>query len=384
MVETGGGQTKPLPPRLSDPLVSLRNLILGLIIIAVLSIAFTRFIPQSMYRPLIDWVIMGLTTSIALAALLWPILLVLPFRRTNALYLRAFANEVSTSKLRLVLQKELGRGFRLSGIRDPKRRSPLFLRSLTVFIFCFRYSTVRHMNLEAGQDWLPRLWRSLGDARCAFIDVSDVTSNVRSEMQVAYQRMGVSRIMFVGRAGTTDEAARAYVRGALGIDTPDVHSLHIGIWEPTSGAARDTFLNAVRRFVAQLPSACASTVDDEEDALLHQPAWTAESRIRRTWLALIEIAGLAFIPVCLTLYQFGFWSTVNFGGSSEPNPSASYRLYVDILVTVFHWLVVAMFVYLCYAVLQYLLLCGSKAGRVKSAAILVYYSVLILLAVTSD
>ena len=49
-----------------------------------------------------------------------------------------------------------------SGSRASARPAgrPAFLRYLTLFAFCYRYSTFRYMSLEAGLDWLPRLWRS--------------------------------------------------------------------------------------------------------------------------------------------------------------------------------------------------------------------------------
>lgn len=202
-MDFSGGITQHLPPRLGDPLLSLRNLIIGLLVLALLVMLFGRFIPQHdnhILREIEDWITIASVTLIILATLLSPILLVLPYRKTNALYLRAFAKDDSTGELRLAIQRAMGRGFRLSGIRDPRRRSSLFLRSVTVFVFCFRYSTVRYMNLEARGDWLPRLWRSLGDARCVFIDMTKMTDPVNAEVNLACNRVGISRIMFLGSA----------------------------------------------------------------------------------------------------------------------------------------------------------------------------------------
>src|SRR4051812_28002005 len=47
---------------------------------------------------------------------------VLPNRPVNAIYLRSFSHDADTGVIRTALQAALGRQFRLSGIRDPRRR----------------------------------------------------------------------------------------------------------------------------------------------------------------------------------------------------------------------------------------------------------------------
>ena len=42
-------------------------------------------------------------------------------------------------------------------------------------------------------DWKRRLWRSLGDARCALIDASDLTPFVLEEVRLCYHCLGPRR-----------------------------------------------------------------------------------------------------------------------------------------------------------------------------------------------
>ena len=61
-----------------------------------------------------------------------------------------------------------------------------------------RRVNVKYMNLEAETDWLARLWRSLGDARCAFVDLTDLTDNVVVEVELVTRRI---RLGHTGRVG---------------------------------------------------------------------------------------------------------------------------------------------------------------------------------------
>src|SRR5215218_6347723 len=65
-------------------------------------------------------------------------------------------------------------------------------------VFCLHYSSVRYMNLEARDDWLARLWRSLAEARCAFVDLGDVTSHVAVEIGLTCRAIGFERVLFLG------------------------------------------------------------------------------------------------------------------------------------------------------------------------------------------
>lgn len=129
---------------------------------------------------------------------------------------------------------------------------------------------------------------------------------------------------------------------------------------------------AVRKFVTQLSTNRANSAKDTAPSLNGLPPYAPESMILRVRLALTEYAGLAFIPVGFSLYQYGFWSVFPIGGRP---PSDRVRHYIEVLVPVFHWVLAALFVYTCYSILRYFVECGSITGRIKSVIILALYTV---------
>jgi hypothetical protein len=180
---------------------------------------------------------------------------ILPSRRTNALYLRSFRYDEYTWPIRQAIQAALGRGFRLSGIRDPRRRWPPVIRYMLAGLFAFRYSTPRYMNLEAGGQWKARLWRSLGDARCAFIDVSDLTSFVEEEIELCERCLGPERVLFVSDVDDTAEDCRRRVMKVLG-RSQKAGQVHVAVWKDTP-AGREAFAKAVGQFADALPPGTA-------------------------------------------------------------------------------------------------------------------------------
>jgi hypothetical protein len=190
---------KVLPPRLQDPLR------FAWIVIA-LSIVGFYLAPYPLASGFAAEQLALLRIPLLLEPILvLPLLLILPVRRTNAFYLRSFQEDEATGAVRAALQKGLGRGFRLSGIRAPARRTSTFWKHATHLAYCFKYSTPKFMNLEAGRYWLASVWRSLADARCAFIDLTEVTENVAIESRVAISCLGSNRIVFLADQ-TRDEA----------------------------------------------------------------------------------------------------------------------------------------------------------------------------------
>src|SRR5262249_23118583 len=151
----------------------------------------------------------------------------------NAFYLRSFRNDRKSWPIRYVIQAELGRNFRLSGIRNPSRRIPLVLRFLMFAVFLFRYSTPKYMNLEAGRDWKARLWRSLGDARCAFVALTDLTPFVEEEIHLSYHCLGSRRVLFIGDTPADLPAWRERLAAILGLAEAARDALHIVTWDRT-------------------------------------------------------------------------------------------------------------------------------------------------------
>jgi hypothetical protein len=341
-----------LPAPLDDPLRALRRflgwlLLLDLVLVAGgLVYVFTR--RTDSFGPM-QLLVSVILLNFPMAFAFWRLL---PNRPVNAFYLRSFRYDAGTSAVRRALLAALGRPFRLSGIRDPRRRSIKVLRYLTVFIFALRYATPKYLNLEAGADWKRRLWRSLGDARLAVIDVSDLTPFVVQEIQLGVRCLGLERILFVGDTTKDLQAWQAELRPILS-RLPDEGPVHVAIWD-ASREGRRAFEAEVRRFAAQVPAGPAGLrLDafplDEPSAVIDAPADTwggwmwvelglglalawalltafflARDRAGpdRSWLWLVPVLGYALFELwslllylkecgtlrerCLTLATFGF------------------------------------------------------------------------------
>jgi type IV pilus assembly protein PilA len=184
--------TKPL----ADPLRIITLFMLGGgILVAVLL--------SAIYMPQIG--VFGFLLALAPASVAVSFaLLVGRAGKPNAIYLRAFRTDRSTAQLRAQISAALGPGYCLSGIRPPREKTSVFLRFLMPSLVAFRYAGSKFMQLEAGDDWMARLWRTYQRTRVVFIDVREMTSHVHEEIQMTLQTMGLERVIFVvgpGRSG---------------------------------------------------------------------------------------------------------------------------------------------------------------------------------------
>ncbi len=197
-----------------------------------------------------------LTFPLMFLSYTWPIIWfvwrILPSQTTNALWLRSFRFDNQSWPMRKAANLALGRSFRLSGIRDPRRRRP-WLDYVLWHVFILQYSTPKHMNLEAGEDWKARVWRSLADCRCVVIDVVDVTSFLREEIELAYHCVGLDRILFLGGPRLSVDEWRERVAELLPHREDDASRIHVAVWDPATREARNQFTQAVRTFTSALP-----------------------------------------------------------------------------------------------------------------------------------
>ncbi len=185
---------------------------------------------------------------------------ILPDRETDVLYLRSFRYDRASAGIRTDLHRVFGRTARVSGIRDPRRRWPKLLRYPLMVAFALRYSTPKYMNLEAGDAWKERLWRSLGRARGAVIDVTDLTPHVIGEIQLCFRCLGLDRILFVGDESKSEREWRDAILDAVGGSVrPD--DVRVAIWSRSRAARRD-FRHRASDFAADLPAAPAGFRDE--------------------------------------------------------------------------------------------------------------------------
>jgi hypothetical protein len=241
----------PLPRRLGDPVLLFRVFLKWFLLLAILRVLF-QFISGNGPDDRSLSVLLTLPITVFLLA-------ALPNRRTNAFYLRAFRGDDNTADVRKAIQAALGNGYRLSGIRSPGHRWPQWLRSLNRWIFCLHYSSVRYMNLEANHDWLSRLWRSLADARCAFVDLADVTELVAVEIRLACRALGFERILFLGDKSRSIEAWQDYVAEHLQNERLVVKPgrVQVARWLGPDRADRREFMRKLEDFADSLPPGVA-------------------------------------------------------------------------------------------------------------------------------
>jgi hypothetical protein len=207
-------------------------------------------------RRVLGWILL---LSVPLWPLMGPVLLIwliLPGRRTNAFYLRSFRNDPATWPRRKAAQRALGRQFRLSGIRDPRRRRSL-LDWLGWGFFVLRYATPRYMDLEAGFDWKRRLWRSLADARCALVDSTDVTPFVHEEVELCYACLGLERLLFVCDASQDEAEWRLMIAKELLRDERRAKEVKVAMWSGESRESVRAYRDSVQQFAQHLPAGTA-------------------------------------------------------------------------------------------------------------------------------
>ena len=179
-------------PDQSDLLAHTRPLADPLRVITIVSVVSAFFLG------LVTWPASGIFAGLGIAcSTLSFALLIAPPGKPNAIYLRAFRTDKSTAALRTRLAAILGTDFRLSGIRPPKEKSSPFLRFLLPGIVAMRYAGSKFMELEAGDDWMARLWRTYQKTRLVFIDIREVTPHVHQEIEMTLQTVGPDRCIFL-------------------------------------------------------------------------------------------------------------------------------------------------------------------------------------------
>lgn len=275
---------------------------------------------------------------------------ILPKRDVDLVYLRSFRNDRATSSIRFDLHRAIGGALRISGIRDPRRRWPKFLRFAFFFLFALRHVSPRYLNLEAGDDWKRRLWRTLGLARGVVIDVSDLTPHVVTEVRLCLACMNPDRILFVGDDCRTVDGWEYAIRAAAPQIATD-SKLNVAIWSPDS-AGRESFRQSATAFAAQLPPGPAghrASLAGIQDLL---GAFETEPRRNRIWLELSIGIVLGFlISISSSVLSELF---VGWGGYLAALPFAAIS--VGFLLTTFYYFV------------GYLWDCGSNGERALSIA----------------
>jgi ankyrin repeat protein len=193
-------------------------------------------------------------------------LLVFPIQPPNAFYLRSFRSDHATAKLRKRLESILGPGFRLTGIRPPRAHSAVFIRFFAPGLFALRYLGSKYMELESGDNWMARLWKSYQQSRIAFIDLRDITEQVHNEIVLTLLTLGKGRCVFLIDGNTPRGKWHEILNEALGTDTANVglHLLDVSEAKVNSGE----MAVALKQILKTLPNGVVGASDHACDFLL--------------------------------------------------------------------------------------------------------------------
>lgn len=196
-----------------------------------------------------------------------------PRRPTDIFYLRSFKNDSNTWPIRVAIQSAVGGKLRLSGIRDPKKRSRTAAERFYPLFVAMRYCTPRFMDLEAGDDWRARLWNSLQGNRIAILDLSQLTPFLMQEIHLAQAALGTSRLIFLGQAPQTAAEIRRIVAEQIDCVTSG-EPLRIIIW-PGSPANPPT-REALKNFTAEIEQQTSAILREPELKRRESPATFGE------------------------------------------------------------------------------------------------------------
>ncbi|MES2660844.1 MAG: hypothetical protein V4689_19620 [Verrucomicrobiota bacterium] len=145
------------------------------------------------------------------------VILTRPGGKPNAIYLRAFASDKDSIRLRGAIQAALGPAYRMVGIRAPRWRSNPFLQGIGLPLYAIKYALSSYFEMEAGNDWLLRLEMSLRKAKLAIVDARTWTPYVGQEIKLCMLALGPERcaILVCRDRGLPDEIEERLVAGAL-------------------------------------------------------------------------------------------------------------------------------------------------------------------------
>ena len=241
------------------------------------------------------------------ALLLTLALMIAPYGDPNALYLRAFATDKETMNLRAEIGAVLGPAFRLSGIRPPDKRMSIFLRFLLPTFVGLRYAGSKFMDLEAGEDWLIRLWKTCQTVRIVFIDLADITTNLINEIKLALTTVGPRRVVFLTGGSKSPSTCREVlneIAQAAGVDANELVVLDASPGRVRSGQ----FESDLRDILAYIPIGNAGDLDAGRQFILQTVSPELISRATRPSILPKVVATIALI----VLASFGLLKKSDF------------------------------------------------------------------------
>lgn len=292
-------ETKPL---LSPSGVAQMFLLFNVCIFEVIGLLLTFFSGLKWSDPAL-WLMAAVQLVLAGVMVLPFLLLFWQYRGRPVFYLRAFRTDRHGGKLRSTLAAILGPGHRLTGIRPPAKRGPLFLRSVFTLGAGFRTLGSPSFELEAHNDnWMARLLASYHQGRFLFIDVRDVTTHVLDEIVLSYTAFGSERCVFITDATRTDEGWRRWVRETVGDARLEESRLMLLPCADDADISLGALAPPLQEFLRRIPTGPADVAPEAIAFVLEKTAATAwRPRPVDTDVGRIVMAYLGMIVINLFL-----------------------------------------------------------------------------------
>lgn len=246
-------ETDPLATTrpLADPLRILTILAIGGGILCLLNLSILAIALQRA-----DIFLQGLGGACAVWGMA---ILIAPGGKPNAIYLRAFRTDEWTFELRRELAAALGPQYRLAGIRPPRRRHSTLVRFVAPGLVALSYAGSHLMELEAGDDWMARLWKTYQSVRLVFIDVRSLTEHVHREIRMTLETMGPERCILIVSPKRSEAQWRTVISeiAGNGMDPSAFHLLEVS----DESIRQGTVLEKVKALANQLPPGCPNATD---------------------------------------------------------------------------------------------------------------------------
>ena len=243
---------------------------------------------------IVTWPASGLWAALGTACgILSFALLIAPSGKPNAIYLRAFRTDKSTAELRAELGAILGPEFRLSGIRPPRKKTSVFVRFLLPGVVAVRYSGSKFMELEAGDDWMARLWKTYQTTRLVLIDVREMTHYVHQEIQLTVQSVGSPRCIFIVNQKKSDGEWRQLVAEIVG---PGGDAAQFQLLDVSPERVRShEFVSDLKGIVERLPAGVPGELKEGREFVLDHVSEQLIKKSRRPSVMTVVSAAAALI-----------------------------------------------------------------------------------------
>ena len=259
-----------------------------------------------------------------------------PRRPTEVLYLRSFSNDADSWKKRVAIQRELGDGIRLSGIRDPRKRRLGGLQALGPWFVAMKYCTPKFMDLVGYENWRAQVWNTTQTCKLVIIDLSVPTEFLLEEIEIVFESVGITRIAFLADAPQSEDSIKDIVRSRIPEVKWENGQIQSFIWP--SGKDRESISKATG--VAKEIAAIANNNDLQHD-LVSPPEKLITAEKTRHWstatkmLFVMIIAQVLVVAISLLVSIVGF----QFGGQKAAQTTTAVFATIMLLLGSINWLV---------------------------------------------